>query len=352
MAFLAFENICITGISSIVPENRIDNSNETEYFTETELKKYIGTVGVRYRNIANNITTTSDLCFQAAENLIEKMSIDRSEIDMLLFVSQTPDYILPATAIILQDRLNLNKRCAAFDINLGCSGFVYGLSVAYSYLQQKHIKKVLLLCGDTPSKIVSKKDKSASLLFGDSGTATIIESDRVCKRAYFTLNSDGGGAHSLNIRGGAFRNVVTKKTINAYKWRDGNIRSENQLFMDGMEIFNFVMEEVENDINFLLKKSEILKEEIDYFLFHQANLLINNFLIKKMKLDPAKVPSSLFNYGNTSSASIPVTICANLNESDMSGKTLLANGFGVGLSWASAILDFSHALIMPIKEIK
>jgi 3-oxoacyl-[acyl-carrier-protein] synthase III len=352
MSFFKFTGVSIKGISAIVPEKTVDNLDcSSDLLTKNEIRKYIKNVGVRFRHITDSNTTTADLCHRAADNLLEYLNTDRKEIDVLIFVTQTPDYILPATAVVLQNRLGLQKKCVAFDINLGCSGYINGLLNAFLFLQQDSINNVLLLCGDTSSKLVSKKDKSSALLFGDAGTATLIHRETSDNKSYFSLNSDGSGFEHLIVKGGGFRHIVTEKTVVPYIWPDENIRADNQLYMNGMEIFNFVIKEVCNDINNTLDYAGINKNNIDYFIFHQANQMLTNFIAKKLSLPSTPILTSLYQYGNTSSASIPLTICSKFGESTLNNQKLLLCGFGVGLSWATAILDINNGYILPIMEV-
>lgn len=334
MPVFKINNVKIAGISTCVPTTKVDNLEVTQNFTKEELEKFVETTGVRYRRIASNNQTTSDLGLIASNNLIEKMNIDRHRIDGIIFISQTPDHHLPATSIIIQDRLHLPKSTFAFDVNLGCTGYVYGLSIASSMIISGLLNNILLICGDTLSKSISDKDKSANLLFGDAATATIISNGN--HKQFFSLNSDGSGADILKIKSGMFRNPISKESLESYKWDDGNIRADNQLYMDGMEIFNFTIREIAKDAQKTLEFANMTMDNIDYLIYHQANLFINSFISKKLKIDIAKTPYSLYDYGNTSSATIPLTICNSLKDRNKD-LNLLMSGFGVGLSWGHCL---------------
>lgn len=273
--------------------------------------------------------------------------IPNDSIDFIIFVSQTPDYRIPATAHIIQNKLCL-KRAACFDINLGCSGYIYGLAVAFSLINNPTTKMVLLLAGDTPTKFVSPDDKSAILLFGDAGTATIIEKSNKETDSFFLLNSDGGGANSLMIHGGGYRNQSSFETLVAKIGTDGNQRNMEQLIMDGGEIFNFTIREVPKNINELLRAAKVNVEDIDSYTFHQANKFMLDFLIKKAKLNPEKIKFSINKFGNTSVASIPLTLIVN---SQSIGNLSLLSGFGVGLSWGSALLKLGDTKLLPLFEL-
>jgi len=352
MAFLEFTNVGITGLSAAVPRTVVNNYEYTTYFPKEDVKEIIDKVGIKERRFADDKTCSSDLCFAAAEKLITEMEVNRSEIDLLVFVSQTPDYRMPATSVILQHRLGLTKSTIAFDLNLGCSGFIYGLSVIYAMMQNSGLQKALLLDGETRSKVYSPKDRKTAFLFGDGGVAAIIEKDEKFGKSYFSLNSDGSLEDLIKMNAGGYRNpssveTLREKVVDEY----GNIRSEEHGYMNGSEVFNFVIKEIPKDIKAVLEFSGKTKEEINYFVFHQANDFMNNYLMKKLKLPADQVPSTIAKYGNTSSVSIPLTIVSELKDHFKENKTLLLSGFGVGMTWATAILNFEDCIITDIAEI-
>lgn len=352
MAFLEFTNVGITGLSAAVPRTVINNYEYTTYFPKDVVKEIIDKVGIKERRYADDKTCSSDLCFAAAEKLIAEMQIDRSEIDLLVFVSQTPDYRMPATSVILQHRLGLGKSTIAFDLNLGCSGFIYGLSVIYGLMQSSGLRKALLLDGETRSKIYSPKDRKTAFLFGDGGVAAMIERDKKFGKSYFSLNSDGSLEDLIKMNAGGYRNpssieTLQEKVVDEY----GNIRSEEHGYMNGSEVFNFVIKEIPKDIKAVFELSGKTKDDIDFFVFHQANDFMNNYLVKKLKLPADQVPATIAKYGNTSSVSIPLTIVSELKDQLKDQKTLLLSGFGVGMTWATAILNFDHCMITDIVEI-
>jgi 3-oxoacyl-[acyl-carrier-protein] synthase III len=350
MAFIKFKNVGITGMGACVPKNKVSNKKSSELFSDASLKKTIKITGVIERRISDKKYCSSDYCFEAANHLLNEMNVDRKSIDILIFVTQTPDYRIPSTSIVLQGRLGLEKSTACFDINLGCSGYVYGLSVAYSYASQENIQKVLLLVGDTVTKFVSDKDKTTSLLFGDGGTATLIEKKDEFKESFFSLNSDGSRNDILKIKAGGYRNQSSCETLLPKVKEQGNIRSDEQLFMDGTEIFNFTIREVPRDIRNLIKFSNTEINNIDFIVYHQANKFITDYLTKKLNYPLERVPYSLNKYGNTSCASIPLTILSELKDNIFNKKLILC-GFGVGLSWASALLDFNKLHIENIRYL-
>lgn len=340
-------------MAACVPHTVIDNYKYTQYFSEEEVRKVVDKVGIYERRFADQNTCSSDLCFAAAEKLFVDNQIDRSEIDLLVFVSQTPDYRMPATSIILQERLKLNNSVIAFDINLGCSGFLYGLSTVYSFMQQKGLRKALLLDGETRSKVYSPKDRRSAFLFGDAGVAALIERNEKFGNSYFSLNSDGSRADLIMIKGGGYRHPSSLDTLKERVVDEfGNIRSDEQGYMKGADVFNFVIVEIPKDIKRLFQFAGIEKELVDYFVFHQANDFINSYIAKKLKLDIERIPSTIHKYGNTSSVSVPLTIVSEL-KSQLEGtdKTLMLSAFGVGLTWGTAIVPFSDCHISDVVEL-
>ncbi|MDN3676690.1 ketoacyl-ACP synthase III [Flavobacterium paronense] len=352
MALLKFNNIGITGMSACVPKNRIDNYDYTTYFDKEDVKNIVDKIGIEQRRFASDEVCASDLCFAAAEKLISDMDIDKSEIDLLIFVSQTPDFRMPATSVLLQDRLGLSKQTAAFDLTLGCSAFIYALSTVFAFMQGKNFRKALLLDGETRSRIYSPKDRKTAFLFGDGGVAAIIENNDKFKESYFSLNSDGSKEEYIKIKSGGYRNPssiesLTEKVVDEH----GNIRTDEHGYMSGADVFNFVLAEIPSDIKNILAFSGVDKESLDFIVFHQANSYMNNYLVKKLKIDSQKAPTSLQKFGNTSSVSIPLTIVSELQNQLQDRKKVLLSGFGVGMSWASAILDFEDCHISDLIEI-
>jgi 3-oxoacyl-[acyl-carrier-protein] synthase-3 len=338
MPTFAIAGLRLAGIASAIPAERTDVQATSP--AAADLAKVMASTGVKARHVAPAGMCTSDLCAEAATQLLEKLNWDRASIDLLIFVSQTPDYVLPATACSLHGRLKLAKTCAAFDINLGCSGYVYGLSVAAAHVQSGAARRVLLLVGDTISKIVSHEDRSVAYLFGDAGTATALESSAGAPLTHFITGSDGSGAGFLQVPAGMFRAPASEQTKAVVAREGGNARSDEQLTMNGAEVFNFTIREVPAMINATLAAAHWQVEQVDRFVFHQANRFMLDYLSKRMKLPPDKMVLALENYGNTSSASIPLAICDQLQErlTTAPAKLVLA-GFGVGFSWASVALE-------------
>jgi 3-oxoacyl-[acyl-carrier-protein] synthase III len=348
MANLAFNNVGISGLCSVVPSKRVRNIDMSSFIPKEEIEKTINSIGIIEKRYVEPTICASDLCFRAAEKLIAEMEIDKSTIDVLIFMSQTPDYRIPATAPSLQHRLGLSKNTAAFDISLSCSGYIYSLSVAYLYASSPMIRRVLLLDGETFSKIVNLKDKVNAPLYGDAGTATIIEKGDF-GLSYFSLNSDGSGFEAIKIPAGGSRNMSDCENLKEKTDKYGNIRSDHQIYMDGGEVFNFTMREVPKDIKNLLSYANTDIESLDYMVFHQANKFMTDFFSKKLKVASEKIPYCLDKFGNTSSASIPLTISSELSsELKTKRKKILMSGFGAGLSWGTALIDFNNCNVVKV----
>ena len=354
MAKMTFENIGIKAMAGAVPSNTIENINYTEHFPAEDVKDIVEKTGIKQRRFAPEGMTASDLCYHAAKRLMEDNEIAPEEIDALIFISQTPDYRMPATSLILQDRLGLPKTTMAFDMNLGCSAFVYGLSVAYSFMQQQNFKNVLLLDGETRSRVYHPKDRKTAFLFGDGGIAALINRDDAYGKSYFSLNSDGSRESLIKIDAGGYRNPSTPETLKEKVVDEyGNVRTDEHGYMNGADVFNFAIREIPKDIKRTLEDAGVDKEEIDFFVLHQANIYMNNYLGKKLKLDNNKMPISLDRFGNTSSVSIPLTIVSELQNELKSEKQkkLLLCGFGVGMSWASAVINASRVKVSDLVEV-
>ncbi len=353
MSFLKFSNIGIAGLAAAVPANTINNLDYTMYFSKDSVNDIVEKTGIKHRRFALENVCSSDLCFAAAEKLLSDMNIDRSAIDLLVFISQTPDYRMPATSVILQHRLGLGNHVAAFDLNLGCSAFVYGLSVVYSFMLQQGFRKALLLDGETRSRVYSPKDRQTAFLFGDGGVAALIDKNEKYGESWFSLNSDGSRESLIKIDAGGYRNpsninTLKEKVIDEY----GNIRTDEHGYMNGADVFNFVLREIPSDIKNLLIYANKDFNSPDYYVFHQANAYMNNYLAKKLKLHKDKTPSSVEKFGNTSYVSIPLTMVSAIGDSlNGTEKKLVLCGFGVGMSWATSYIKWNGGYIAPLIEI-
>jgi 3-oxoacyl-[acyl-carrier-protein] synthase-3 len=352
MAHLEISGIKISGISACVPKKSISN-RDYPYLTPEELDKFIKSTGIENRRVADVGTCTSDLCFHAANQLLDRLNCDRSEIEILVFVTQTPDYVLPATSTILQDRLGLSEECIAYDISLGCSGYVYGISSLLSIMSAGNLKKGLLLVGDTITQRTNKQDKSTELLFGDAGTATLFENTGdLSEKMTFHLASDGSGYQAICIPDGGSRNLYNEKSLIENEVEQGIKRRNIDLYLDGMDVFSFGIDKAPSTVRKLLEKTGKTVDEIDYFVFHQANKFMNEKIRKKLNIGEEKYLYSLKDFGNTSCATIPLTIVHQIREQIENGKVdMVVCGFGVGLSWGSINLSLDHIVCPELLEL-
>lgn len=349
---MKFKGIGISAMAGAVPSHIIENLKYTEFFPQEQVNEVVEKVGVYERRFADAQTCSSDLCFAAAQKLFADNEIDRSEIDLLVFISQTQDYRMPATACTLQHRLGLPNSCVAFDINLGCSAFIYGMSVVYSMMQSSGLRKALILDGETRSKVYGPRDRRSAFIFGDGGVAALVERDAKFGETTLSLNSDGSRADLIMIKAGGYRHPSTPETLKECVVDEyGNMRSEEQGYMKGGDVFNFVIREIPRDLKKTLAESGRTVEELDYIVFHQANNFINSYIAKKMKLDVEKIPHTIEKFGNTSSVSVPLTIVSELRGKLEGQKTLMLSAFGVGMTWASAIASFVDTKISEIVEV-
>jgi 3-oxoacyl-[acyl-carrier-protein] synthase-3 len=351
MAFLQFKNVKISGISACVPKKTEENA-DFQLFDSESYKNFVASTGVERKRVSSNDICTSDLCIAAAEKLLADLGWGKDEIDILIFVTQTPDYVLPATACILQDRLGLPQSCYALDISLGCSGWVYGLSVVAALLASGNFKKGLLLAGDTSLKLCSKTDKSTYPLFGDAGTATAVEFAENATGFNFHMQTNGSEFRAIIIPDGGYRNPISEKSLETKEISEGISRNATNLILEGMDIFTFGISKVPKNVSNLLEHFNLDKDSIDYFVFHQANRFMNEKIRQKLKLSEEKVPYSLKNFGNTSSSTIPLTIVTQLKDK-LYGvkKDIIACGFGVGLSWGSVYFEAENIMISNLIEL-
>ncbi len=329
MANCTIRGARLAGLVSAVPSRSFDNLKDAVGFTEDEVRKVVGMAGVRTRRMAGESVCSSDLCQAAAEALLDRLGWDRSSIDALIMVTQSPDYFLPSTACLLQSKLGLPTTCAAFDLGLGCSGYPYGLWLGALMLSQGGIRRALILHGETPARFADESDRSVSLLFGDAGSATALEKSATGDGDpwSFALLTDGSGFEDLIIPGGGFRERFPAD------------RRRHCVSMNGANIFNFSIKRVPSVIQDTLDLAGIKKEDVDYYILHQSNQFIMRHLTKKLGIPETKVPLTLGDYGNTGGPSIPLTIAqGGLERPPDRPLALMLVGYGVGLSWASALV--------------
>ena len=326
----------IKALTYALPKKALTNEQLVEEFPEWSVDKIANKVGIHTRHIADENETAADLAVRAAEKLFAtETNINRNEIDFILFCTQSPDYFLPTSACLIQDKLGLPTTCGALDFNLGCSGYIYGLSLAKGLIMGGIAKNVLFLTGETYTKHLHPKDKGNRTIFGDAGSATLISTEGFAEIGNFSLGTDGKGAENLIVKTGAFKH---KSPLNDLNFDEkANPTSSDYLFMNGSEIFNFTIDVVPSLVNYTLDKNELTKEDVDGYVFHQANAFMLNFLRKKLKIEEEKFHYYMSEVGNTVSSTIPIVLYEKLKENKLKGNLLLA-GFGVGYSWGGRIL--------------
>lgn len=329
----------IKAISYYLPQAVLSNDLINQEFPEWEIEKISSKTGINSRHISADNEFSSDMAVKAAEKLFAEHNIDRSTIDYLLFCTQSPDYFLPTTACIIQDKLGLNTSIGALDFNLGCSGFVYGLSLAKGLIAGEMAKNILLITAETYSKFIHPKDKSNKTIFGDAAAATLITVEKgFCSIGNFIFGTDGRGAENLIVKQGGMRFPVSSENEDIVD-EFGNVRNDKNLYMNGAEIFNFTGEFVPKLISSILEKSNLTKEDIDLFIFHQANKYMLNHLRKKIKIPEEKFFIAMEGCGNTVSSTIPIALYAAQKQGRLTtSENLILAGFGVGYSWAACNL--------------
>ena len=332
----------IKSIAYYLPEYVLTNEELAKEFPEWSVEKIANKIGVEKRHIAAKEETALDMAVKAAERLFEENDIDRAQIDFVLLCTQSPDYFLPTSACIIQNQLGLSTNTGALDFNLGCSGFIYGLSLAKGLIIAGIARNVLLLTSETYSKYICLQDKGNRTIFGDAAAATLISNEGKAEIGEFALGTDGRGANNLIVKAGGARFHT------GYAWQkslgEKMLQSSDYLYMDGPEIFNFTIETIPDLVEKTLQKNDMTKEEVSYFIFHQANKYIINFLRKKLKIDENEFYMSMENVGNTVSSTIPIALYEANKQKKLQGRVLLA-GFGVGYSWGGTVLTFVSSSI-------
>lgn len=337
MAQVSMPGMAVRGIVACVPPKKVSNETDYPWFEPLEIRKITAMAGIKSRRVTDDKTCTSDLCLAAARRLLDKLAWDPASVDGLILVTQTQDYVIPSTSCILQDKLGLPDTCAAFDVNLGCSAYVYGMWLANSLLRSKACRRILLLIGETPSKFVDPKDRTTALLFGDAGSATALEADEGAGgMAHYVMMTDGKGAGDLIIPGGMFRERFPAD------------ESKYMLRMDGAHVFDFTRNRVPPLIRDLFALSGTKPEDYAYFIFHQANEYLIKFLAGRMGIAMGKVPLSIGEFGNTGGTSVPLTLALAGPPSGAAGGAyrVMLLGFGVGLSWGGVSLEIPGDCLM------
>ena len=331
----------ILAMASAVPAAKVIVAEQTDRFSEDTIKKIVRNTGVKEFRYAPEELCTSDLCLQAAEKIIAATGIDRAEIQAVIFVSQTPDYLSPATSPIIQAKLGLPDTTFTMDMNQGCTGFTDGLIVANSLMKGMGLKNVLLLTGDTISKMTNQQDQGCALLFGDAGNATLLQADD--SELAFSAGTDGLGEDFIKQNLGYRTGLKPGTTIS---WDSLGTK------LNGAEVFNFTIKRVPPMVANVLEKANWQIDDVDYFVFHQANLFIMNYLIRKMKLPKEKCPVGITKFGNTSSASIPLTIATEIGEEFSHNKKAIFVGFGIGMAWSAVAVQTENTIVCPLIEVK
>lgn len=334
----------LRAIATYLPAGRLTNAELAQQFPDWPAEKILAKTGIAERPIASPEECSSDLGVAAAEALFRRGSCSRDEIDFLIFCTQSPDYFLPATACVVQDRLGLRTACGALDINQGCSGFVYGLALAKSLVEAETAARVLLITAETYSKFIHPLDKSVRTVFGDGAAATLVsafEGDHEMIGS-FVLGTDGRGAPNLIVPAGGMRRPMSAENGVALERESGNWRSEQNLFMNGPEIFNFTLATIPQVVRTVLERWGRALDDVDLFVFHQANRFMLEHLRAKLRLPAEKFWLDMEHVGNTVSSTIPIALESALAAGRIGpGSRVMLVGFGVGYSWAACMVTFT-----------
>jgi 3-oxoacyl-[acyl-carrier-protein] synthase-3 len=331
----------IADIAEFIPEGKLSNQDLEALFPSWPASKIYEKTGIQSRGVAAPDQTAGDLAQAAAQALFAKGKLRAQDVDFIILCTQAPDHLLPTTACILQHRLGIPTSAGALDVNLGCSGYVYCLALANGLIESGAASCILLLTADTYSKYIHPLDKSVRTLFGDGATATAVVATKADRRAIgpFVFGTDGGGAEHLIVPAGGFRRPASAESAVEYSDGSDNLRSANNLYMNGAEVMAFTLREVPRTVEKLLDKAGLARDQIDYFVLHQANRFMLEALRKKMKIPSEQLPVRIEEVGNTVSSTIPLTLISMTRQGLLdTEKRLMLVGFGVGLSWSACIL--------------
>ena len=347
MLISEFKNIAISGISVAVPPDQVPIESYIETFGLEMVSGFIDMAGVKAVHRARPEQTASDLGFEAAKELITSKNIEVNKIGSLIFVTQKPDQRVPSTAFLLHKRLGLSKECSCFDLNLACSGYIYGLQLIMSMLNFSSSPLALLITGDTSARTISPYDRSMIMLFGDSGTATLLERTNDENSSYISVRTDGQRYKAIITPSGAYRNMDTPRERS--RWGDGIIRSDYDTHMKGMDVFGFSITDVPKLMREFMDYLNTTSETYDCFALHQANLYIIKQICRKLKIPLERIPISIDRFGNNSSNSVPLVLADHYgNKQDDVIRTMMC-GFGAGLSWGCCDTIMKASNILPIK---
>lgn len=328
----------IKAISYYLPETLLSNEELTKRFPEWSVEKVANKVGVNQRHIAAPDEFVSDMAVSASNKLFKEHNIQPSEIDFILLCTQSPDYFLPTTACIVQDKLGIPKTAGALDFNLGCSGYVYGLAMAKGLISASIASNILLITSETYTKHIHAQDKGNTTIFGDAASATLISTQGFAEIKDFELGTDGSGANNLIVKEGAVKFPVRSET--EINMEDGAPFRPSYLYMNGTEIFNFTLEAIPPLVNTTIEKNKLGKDDVDLYILHQANKYMLNHLRKKMGIPEEKFYVHMENCGNTVSSTIPIALYEAQKEKTISAQqNVLLAGFGVGYSWGACIIE-------------
>lgn len=347
MPLFNLSNVAIKGVSGAVPNNKVA-TKDLDIFNQEEANIFMKTVGIENRYMADKNTCASDLCYHAAQKLIKELGWDKDEIDILLFESVTADYRTPPTSCILQHRLGLPSSCFTMDIPMGCAGFLYALTTAGSMMSTGSLRKAILLVGDTITRMSSPYDKSRVPLFGDCGTAIALEYDKSADDIIVDFNTDGKNYDVLITPHSGFRHQVTPDSFKYEDFGNGIVRAPIHSAIKGMDVYAFAIGKPPKSLVKLMQDNNLDKDkDVDYFLIHQANKLIVDKIVKKVKLNPDKVPMNLKKFANCGGASIPMLMLSELqNELNERPLSLVLSAFGLGLTWGTAIVK-TRPMVIP-----
>lgn len=341
------ENITIAGIAAAVPKNKKTAKDFMQVFDEETVHKFMKNTGIRMVRQALPEQTAGDLGYEAASQLLERMQVSREQIGVVAFVTQSPDYRRPATACVLHKRLELSQECAAFDVGLGCSGFVYGHQIVEAFMMTSEMPYGLLILGETASKLVNPKDKSIAMMFGDAGAAVLYKREN--GHAHTTLlRSDGSRFQSIILPAGGFRDMYPPKKTHVCS--DGIERSKYDIFMDGVAVFAFSISDIPVAIHDYLDKTGTDIKDYKKIILHQANQFIVKQIGKKFNVEKERLPMVLDRYGNVGGISIPLTLCDCYGAAENVKERILASGFGIGLSWGVTSFSVDSTHIYPVFE--
>ena len=351
MAYWEIKNVALRGVTGTVPNHAVKTA-DFDLFTQEEADTFDNTVGIKNRYIGSDDICSSDLCFDAAERLLAELRWERDSIDVLVFGSVTGDYKTPPTSGILQHRLGLPISTFVLDIPMGCCGSMYAINVAGNLLSAGSAKRALLLVGDTALRMGSLKDKSRVPLFGDSGTAMALEYDTSAENIIIEFNTLGSGYEALITPHGGFRHPITEESFIEEDFGNGIIRAPKDTLINGMDVFSFAISRPPISIKKMMEKYELNTDNVDFFLIHQANKLIVDRIVKKMKLPLEKVPYDLQEFGNLGGASIPMLMTYNLAEElQTKSLTLVCSAFGLGLTWGTMVMKTEPLKVVPLNFI-